>query len=1232
MKKISLRKYKRKSIWLLSISAIAFATVLLSSCSAIPTDSNVKSLFKPGNQFGDNEVGLNVKDLTSQVLTDDSAFVAFMDSVMGNVLLSFYKNNPLKQLSDKYDDWVKEVDKSWDNEVQTYRDQHRNNYLLNLQIGPLDSNGGTEASWKQTELAKKALLEFQNSIFATDFLNYTNDNGHVVTQVSRDDLLKQNNWSKLKYTNQHTDSKYISNPTNAVDNINNNNQMFADIQDFLATQWVKQENPNLLSRVVLTNETPKVGFSNIFNDKVNPSISPSYEFQVFNPYSDNPAKSPAGLWNLLVGGNNGLNKFLDTSNGTIDIPTEYSMDSGGKLLMNAFDMFDTYDALFSSAYVNQYLNLAIDGYATTNLGQPQEINSQENIMNAFLRKKDSNDKESMYTSLDFAREKESNDTRTFFSDNAKNISNGQYKNYSLLESTDEAQKTYIYDIATQKLTSSINSNASKNDTVVNQFLLSRGSDGVHIMGIDGGKYYITSQSLNNGNGNTNSTTNKSIRDIEKQKQFLLFRSLFKKLNYNEKNKDYSFNSTTQIQTLFNTKPSLFIYEAFENDLNNGNGFLSLASNKNLKDAFENVYNKIKDYVSAMQQNTVLTKIETAIKGMRDKFTERGEKYTENDKQNVSANNGIAGRIPNVQANDGSIPSLEYYYQNLAYENGILDSTNSAFSLPKSNDFSTNPTGTRSYFVNLRNTLNNKISTSAKNLAESLNLTVQTAPTYSQIVLLKSNADDFFTLPINLAINAGISSTNVTNLVKSKYFQNNSSFSNFYDFTTGKIKTSGIFSSIASKIQNITNYFYAENILNSSNANKISYGTINTKTTNGNSDSDKFSSYNNILNNVLEQENFAKNLNSDEAIKYFTYLYTFEWLLRDNLANFKSILNSQIQTGTSALVSWTVPISANPKTALSSSNNPITKFPDNPYYFWGAPTNWMNSVNSPAIPEKSNNLNYPYSATFTSATTGNSTTYSDMKFGFIGLSVQGDKKTNEALDNVLYSQFAKSPEVPTTSNGSGNNIPTGSLFAYGSSRDSVVKYIQNNLNTNRDLDTFINFLVENIGVEISEPSLSPNNTDISTKNAALVTLMNDNSKIPDKAFNRYTGYIGHKKSTTDIAASEPVLSNDFTQLLPTYMSQINIDDVQNLGTNNWMGTSSNITAKNDTNSSGRLGLSIDEFLAVVAIQALDSGSQSSAITNLINTNINADKSVGRTKIGDKRLLDALTSRWGLPINI
>ncbi|WP_033159670.1 DUF3713 domain-containing protein [Mycoplasmoides alvi] len=1249
MKTYKFLKHK-KSLLILGLTAISGAAVLASSCAAQPATSSVDNLFKPSNRFGDDKMGLSVNSLVTNVLSQTDAFNTFLDTVMGNVLLSFYENNPIKSLKDKYDSWKNDVDKMWNDQIQTMKDQYRNNYLLNLQIGPLDSNGGTEAAWKQNEFNKKALEEFKSSVFAKTYLNYTDENGDVITKPDETVLTTQANWTKIKYTNQHNKVKYVDNSTDTLTNTNNNEQMYADIQDFMATQWVKEENPNLLSRVVLTNETPKVGFNSIFNSDLNSSISASYEFQVFNPYNElDISKTPANSWKELVEGTKGLNKYLN-DNGTIDIPSHLSSDAGGKLLMSAYDMFNTYDALFSAAYVNQYLNLLDSSYATNYLPNAHEIKPTDNIMNVFIRKTDPSGEKGART-LDYVNQKESGDSRKLFATNAATIANGAYKNYVDLEADNSTQtttpsikatqqtenntsnRTSIFDIGFQKMptTSSKDGDVvnAANGTTNNQFMLSRGADGIHVIGIDGGSYYISG---------TNGT---KTRDINKQKAFLLFRTLYKQLGYAKTDYDYTFDATTQIQNLFNKSPSLYLYQAFSTALNDKSSFLYLSSNAKLKDSFQKAHDTIDACVQALFKKSLLNKIETAIKTVQDKFLSKADTYVKNDLDNASAKNGIAGSIPNQQAIDGSIPTLEYYYQKLAAENGIVNSTTDVSNITTE--------GVKKFFVDLHNKVNDDVNTVVNAFVASLNLTIEPSPTYSQVIFLKANGNDFYTLAINLALSKGIANPNVTNAVKANYFKNNSSFKNFYDFTTGNI----IFKStdtnadplIATRIKEIANYYYAEKILNTSSVSKFSYGVPKTDSIAANQGSSKdlktndsgFVSYKGVLQNVLDSKNFIKDSSSEDAINYFTYLYTFEWLIRNDLQNLKTILNASIPAGTSSMVAWTVPIAADTPTTELDSKNPLTTFPTNPNYYWGSNSNWMNSVNAPGKADKSNKLELPYRATFeiASGASKNSTiTYSNIGYGFTSLITEGSTKIDTALNQALFANFGHSKKT-------NENVSTGALYAFGSSRDEVVNYIQMNLSTNQDLNNFINFLIQNVGISITDPNLSTSNLNVDTKKAALISLVQKTpttsgnktttTEIPDNAFSCYMGYIGTSKADK-LSESKPIISADGSQLLPTYIKQVNNSDIQKLG-KGWLAAPSTTSIANQQNASNdhRLGLNLDEFLSIVAIQALDSGTQSSALTNLINSNMRTDTDSGPTLVGDKRLLDALTSRWAAAIN-
>lgn len=1147
----------------LGISAIAGVAATVASC-AQPNASTVNNLFKTGTNFS-NLDNLNNNDVVAQALIQKDGFSSFLSAAIANVLKVWYENNPDSKIKDKLKSWNDEINKSWDTQAQSYRDQYRQDYLLKLQTDILDDAGGTEASWKNNQLNSKILSDFSNLLYSGDYLRYVDSNGDIVTQPDRSTLNKSANWINLKYTNKTVNSPlYTDNPS-----IANNKQMFAEMQGFIFNQWVKEQNPNLLSRVVFTNETPKNGFASVFNDKLISSPSASYEFQFFNPTDpmSTQLSASSSYQNMVRAVNGGLSQFVNDFQ--IDIPKEYSGDSGGKLLMTADDMFNSYDLSFTAGFVDQYLKmLGYDSLITWPTGTPDP----DSIMKNFIRDT-STEPNVVSTKLDYLTQKDFEKNNLNFFSSQISTDNNFYQGLWPSTTTPDAQPTKsIYNVF-----SPTSSTPNSND---NQFIFVRGKDGVHIIAIDGGGYYLS-----------NALGKPHYRDITKQEQFLMFRSLYRTLNYvRDKQLDYSFSATTQSQNWFQKNEAMLIYEAFASALNDKNSYLNISSNSALKSSFESLYNTVNDYVSTADQYFQINNYSDDVNTIRSKIYDFAKTYIDNDKNKKSASNGIAAKFPNKSAPDGSYPSLEEYYA-LLIENPSVSSTT----------ILDQTKGSRNWFNTQLNSAKTKFSEAALNLVKSLNLTSIKVSDYSQNILLKSNTDDSYSLAINLAINSTISSSDISNKIKLSYFQNSDLFNSFYDQSTSSIKATY---SHASDIQAPLQNYY--NILQwIALDNKGAYGVPQTISTPALNDDQKVKNFENILNTVFTNQNINNGSYNDDTLNYYTYLYTFAWLIDNNFARFKAILNSQIIQGVNGIISWSVPV----RFDQYSTNDPLSTFPDNPNFIWGSPTNWSNQSNEIKQGDLSNDLANPYLYT-KDATDPSALKY---HYGFNGLSLNDDPKINSSLSSTFFSGF-------NNSTATGQKYSVGVLYPYGGSSaddldsavNDVISYVEQ-MNTIRELNSFIQYL-SSAGFDVSKPAaFQQSNNDVETKKTAIKDLIKSLKTSDPYVFLQYKGYIGQNKSTT-LTDLKSTISSDAKQQLPAYVIQVNFNDVNQIGADSW------------TKTANSLGLNLYAFLTIIAMQASDSATQSNAISYLIN-NSNVTGTVGqKVTVGDNRLYNSLTSRW------
>lgn len=1167
---VKLKKLKKVKLYS-SLFGLLLSAGIVASC-ANPNQQTLQNLFRPGTTFGESRNNLSTQQITASALTQSAGFKTFLDNALAQVLRYWYDDNGDESIRKRIKTFTDAINQDYQNELQTRRDQFRNDYQVRFQTDVLDANGGSEASWKQNQLNSRILSDFNSLIFQESFLNYTDESNQVVSRPSKE-LLDVKNWSKIKFTNQTKDTPYTTKASAA-----NNRQMFAEIQDVIFDQWVRQVNPNLVSRIVFTNQTPTIGFNKIFNKKLVATPTNSYEFQTFNPVSDNQLNNtPSSSYKQVIA-NNGLSQYVTTvtrktdgdNRYLIDIPSRFSSDSGGKLLMSADEMYTTFDVAFTDAYVNQYLYDIrkdvnnIDSTLGAKIGAQIDLDN-DNISKNFIRQKNNGDPDSAYTKLSYL-------TRPVNNENLiEDVSgNNFYSEYQKLQKTNGTPENVIYDFVRAK-----NKNGSQpyND----KFIVSRGKDGVHILGIDGGTYYLSS----------------SGRNIEKQKEFLKFRSLYKSSGEAGKNDphqefNYDFSISSQLSPFFNKNSSVLLFTALSNALRQPNSYFNQSGFQRFRDEFTKLDQQISGLVNAFENWRFTTAISDTLTTIRTRLNERVAKYVTNEKDNKAANNGIAGRLPDVAAEDGSYPSQEIY-QLLV----LNDWRNNQFKQSNvlADDLSTK--GTKNYiFEQVKNAQEN-LQKEAMKLANALNLQSDSVSGFSQNIILRSNTDRFYSLPINLAINSTIAAADTTNLVKNSFFTNSNDFKSFFDLTPTTNSVYGTFKPTPTISKNVTDLLpetirtvYGQTLWQALN-DKSSYGVPTDIT-----------SFNQIIDRIFT----TRKTTSDDTLNYNTLIYTIKWLLENNLKNFKAIMQSRIAIGRQALALWSVSSSSDKKLDdnSNSSNNPLTQYATNPNYLWGSTVNWQNHKNAPSMADRGNDSKNPYQYTNLNNNT--------KRYGFEGVKLRGDSLNYSELRETLFDRYGSVKDD--------KNVATGALYPYGNSRQTVVEYVQS-LSSLSELDGFIKFLASE--AQIATNTITGRN--LSDKKAQTIALLNDTTKVHDGLFNRFSGYIGQNRSDK-LATLQAIRTPDQSKILPTFITQINYQDV------NQLGQSSQWSANETSGNIYRLGLNLSEFLAIVVMQAMNADTQSNAITYLIRQNSNSQNNGtnGTVGVGDRRLLNALTTRW------
>ncbi|WP_027119537.1 DUF3713 domain-containing protein [[Mycoplasma] testudinis] len=1181
----TMKKTKKLKVWtsLFAVSTVGGIAAFAAACSG-PSASTLQSLFNntSSDQFATSQNG-SLSAVLSNGLKQSAGLSALLKDRLGHVLTAWYQDNANGAVRGVYNNFLDQINTQWDSQLKDYQNRFGNDYQVHLQTEVLDPVGGTEASWRANQLNQKILADFVSRIFQTNNLRLTTDTNSdtivpspSIDLFNPDNAASQSNWARIKYT---AGGFNTGDRLTAAQSVQNNNQTFAQFQNAIFDYWVRQENPNLLSQTIFNNDTPTVGgLASLFNQNVigSDSLTASYAFQAFKDNTNDPLDAKGNnAYRVMVNGSGGLSKYVH-ADGTIDIPNALSSGSGGKLLMTASDMFNSNDVSIAAAFVRQYLELS--GINSANSANYDNIGSQfllstDNIMDNFLRANSTSDPASAWYAPNASYNNiVSNAPTTGFYGAYGKLADGtsNYKIYNVVKPT----------------------NGITGGTNANQFIMFRSTDGVHIIAIDGGSFYL-------GNG---------TRDIAKQEQFLKYRAFLASLpNGVNANVKYTFDLQTQLSNYFNANQDIFLFKILQDALNKTGSFtgdpttfLDLPSNAKLKEAIQIMVDDLGTYVNAWDAYNRAQAMQSTVATERSKLDAWGKTYIDLLKANTPAKIGIAAPLPYVRQADGDYFGISEFYLQLIGNTTATQGNSRAI-------FENNVVSTRK-----------AMEAAADALVASLQISLLSPIQYSQDVLLKAaKGAGEYDLAINLVIQGTIGSAETINSIKNDYFFGNANFNAIYGTNSTGVDEIKPFGGIDQQtLQNIIRTYYQQSVFNGFN-NKAIYG--------------QYTSASQLDNNITTAWN-AKQIglqpNSADAMSYFTFLYTMTYLLRDNLANFKAILSTQILPGTQAAVTWTVP--ANPNTLGTGTNNsgavdPISTFTPNNNYELGAsstttPTAINNNWNNDTVAPASNNIfnNSTNYFNYTSPTAGTNL------YGFNGLSLSTSTGSLDSnVSTAIYSNYA--------TRGS-----QGSLYEYGSLQD--LENLINGISNQAELSPIVTNLSNRANLDVSQYfQKDSNGNDVLNFDEKKSYVLQQIKSLNNDVFNNFNGYIGSRKqpvaisaSTTDRAAayakSDPLNQTDKVTRIAAYMHQVNFKDVQNLGTGSW-------TVTGDANNPGRLGLDLSSFLAIVAEQAMDPGTQNFAIRDLISTSTfrtapasTPSKTGDFILVSDKRLYDALGNTW------
>lgn len=1191
------RSDRKVGLCLLSFSLVSCFSLVSWTLSSCASNSSFlsKDLISTGK--GDKFLADNgtLADIAKASLKTKGGYNSFLKWKIGEVLQYWFENNRSKNYQDAYKDFKKDVDSEWNRKVSTAKESYRTSYEVNLRSVLDDAGVKNVNAWKVSELNNKVINKFVDDVFGVDYLGVEEDNKStdlpkkkLKSSISADFISNTTNWKNFKFIADEADLDLTNGLNRDVANV------YAGFQEFVFDKWVSNTLPVLTCGVLYKNSQPRGGLKEIFNDKNDVDLTPSYEFQVFPDSSegdglhDQQKKNANDLYVELI---DNIEKYYDWNTDGINLPANWTEDSSTGIFVKPLSMYsDLY--LPYAAGVDYLLLNSVGGVEEDNKirdikfsdlnktvevrnnngGEPAgESANHVNILKSFFYKKNGDGKEKQWWGF--------SDPEYFRSVLVPNINNDKYRFYSYLGQDENGYA--ISDMFTTSKTIKNPSASSNSDKNLAMLFLRDGPNegGVHIITIDGLNHFV----VDRDNG-------KEI-DLDRLKNFLKYRSLQKSCGLS----GYKEPSTKGNNVSFEIKTNIENYFTSNDDVKFDLLVSFLASKKNLlKNSVDSVHQDgLEKLIDDSFDNDLFSKLLTdweayaleehlleARQKVRSAVISNAKKFIDNIKNSKPEANGIAGRLPFlINSKNGEIEVLEKFYLFNRNDNHAWWNSKeklSGISLPSLSEAT--PTVFKKYG-------NSSVEDAVNKYIDSLNLVnaSDSQIDYAKYVqCVYTNVDC-----INSAINSLLTASDKNNFIKNSYKTSLFKKDKFRVITCDdefkvELKNSKVSSDILN--HSIANTYYLKNFFISKldDNSIISSGILNGK--------DKLLGY---LNALWSGENFKY---SETQVDYLLFLNTLDYLLspesetsgdEHKKINLVKYLKQDIPFGMSAYIAWVAGTTYSKIDEYSNLEN-LFKNPDsfNVNYDFGSESNYLNLSNIDNNKPNRYLLNSIYR---NSKPTDNNCDY----YGFYGLVTDGlHSELPEDLGSYIFS--------------SSHSLmgKKGSLFGYGE-LDRVKTHI-NSFQTPSQVQSFALELQNKTGISEFVDS---------TKSGSIDELKKKMCEILDKPeynelFAKNSGFVTENKflssgsnsvSVFPIQDSTKTKAGYFAYLLP--VNYLEVDKVSD----NWSA---------DANS--RLGLSIDSFLQLVMDYAINNSlAQQSALARLVGDRVQAF---------DERIMNLLTSQW------
>ncbi|WP_462217163.1 DUF3713 domain-containing protein [Mycoplasmoides genitalium] len=1170
---------KKSKFWWFLLCGLSVSTILV-ACST-PTNSALKTVFSPtSTNFFHGQKG-SLKEGLITALKTPSANKHFVIGPLLKALEAWYENNEDKAINKFLKDTKKNVDDQYKNTVNGLISPPRNRAVF-IQQDLLDKSGGSEASWKSQQLFNQLISDFTAKLFAKDFLVYK-PNGQLSTgPYIYDELSQPEKWKDFGFQEPRFSET--------------NDALFAKLQAQIFNLWVEYTDPTLISQATFKYAAPQQGLGQVYNtEKLKDKLTPSYAFPFFPKDGEIPQNQNVGnkRWEQLIEGKDGLNTaktglekyILDQNQGNlIDFPTTLSDNTQTKQIVDSLNIVDQLEAANLGASLNLKLDLL--NQDKDQLPTIKELNKElNNTIVVESTKIENHTKSNTLFCEHNTTDSSQNNLKSLIKDafiSSNDSSNlgklakqiHQTTTSDMMVSTKASSSTtssyLVWDAAipnnkTNNGASTVSANCA-NATVQNtshnsnnqlKLRLVRNGEGVAVIGIDGGSYYLTKNS-----------SSKTERDIEKQKQFLMWRAFQVKTN-TFKNSLYSFSFPLNetLKTWFEKNQELILVNALINT--------DFQKKDKGSDAMQKAFN---DYKELMQKfapvalaTNVIRDLFLQMDALDNKLTSRTTELNTNVNQinPTSWLNGLSSHLPYVRKS-GHYEKLNNYFLFLITKTLWKKVGSEKINISENNN---KLKTTKADVDKIRDEILSDINNKVTEFVNQLKVTEKSKPNFSNIILVDINNDQSLTNSANWSLNALLDVTTVNPLsfaLLKNAFTSNQQFEKakklFEEIKSKNGSSSTSSSSDADSLAKvISNYYY---MTWSKLTNKAMYGNPN----NGNIDE----LFKKAFLESVDESGF--NVNFKAVIDHYRFIFTLQWLIENNLKNFKDILQANLKYGEIAYIAYD-------KNIISNNTN-------NPQGIFGSVFNYENDEH--ATTANANQTIDPNNFFFKTKTSPNTTPATTMlstrqavstsnngTYGFTGLNTTNSSMLENNTNQALL-----------------NHIAANSLKQYGS-KDDLKKFIS---------ETKDQLVLDNIARQLSRltPSSSSSSSNGKTLSAYFQVDAINNSALDFKAKQALLLAVLDQYSSYFNSSNSPSISKRSTKTNQKF-SEFNFGGDSY---NYLQFTKSDIDSLSLTSSTN---IESDIVAALVLFQASDTGTQQLALSAIEKPQF---------RIGDKRIQSGL----------